>query len=98
MAGRGRGNQVGDCLGLAQVHLAVHEGALRIFAGEGGAATAFNQKLHDLLLDVDGTVAGDLYRVFAGKGMRCAEKSDQHLINEFFTTPDTTVTQCIGFL
>ena len=69
-----------------------------VFAGEGGAATAFDQQLHDLLLDVDGTVAGDLYRVFAGKRMRCAEKGDQHLVYELFTTPDTTVTQCIGFL
>ena len=58
---------------MAQVHLAVHESTLRIFAGEGGAATSFNQKLHDLLLDVDGTVAGNFYRVFAGKRMRCEQ-------------------------
>ena len=45
-----------------------------------------------------GTVAGNFYRVFAGKRMRCAEKGDQHLVYELFTTPDTTVTQCIGFL
>ena len=45
-----------------------------------GAATVFNQKLHDLLLDVDGTVAGNLYRVFAGERVRCAEKGDQHLV------------------
>ena len=51
-SGRSGSNEVGHSFGLAQIHLAVQEGALGIFTRSGGTASLPDEKLHHLLENV----------------------------------------------
>jgi hypothetical protein len=78
---RTAGYQVGHRLGLAQVELAIEEGSLSKFSGLRQARTATNEQVQQLLLDIGGTVAGDLYSIVAGIGVWCTEQGDQDFVD-----------------
>ena len=60
-----RSNQVGHCLGLREVHLAVEKRTLSELTGSGHPYARFDKRLHHRLLDIYAAVAGYLYRIFA---------------------------------
>ncbi|CDD33298.1 putative uncharacterized protein [Bacteroides sp. CAG:714] len=78
---RRRGNQIGYGFGLTQVHLPVQESTLGKLSRTGGTTSVPDEKLHDLLEDVRGTVAGNLDRIFSRIGMGRMKQADQHLVD-----------------
>ena len=75
-------DEVGHGFSLREVHFAVKEGALGELSGMGHAATVRQQHLHDLLLDKDRSVAGNLHHVLASVGVRCGKLGYDNLVNE----------------
>ena len=98
LAGRGGGDQVGHRLGLAQVHLAVHEGPLGELAGLGQAAARGDERPQDALLDVGRPVAGDLDRVLAREGVRRPEKGHHHVVDRLAALGQRAVGERVGRL
>ena len=78
-------DEVGDSLDLREVKLAIEEGPLREFSGSGKDGAAVEECLKECLLDIDRTMAGELYGVLSGIGMRCTEKRYDHLIDSAAT-------------
>ena len=82
-SGRSGSNQIGYGLGLAQVHLAIQESPLGVFAGEGRTASALDETTHHLLEDVRRTMARDFRRIFAGVGVGSPKDGHQHFVDDF---------------
>ena len=60
------GNDIGDSLGLGQIHLAVDESSARELARSGNTCTGIDKKLENLIDDEPGSVAGNLHGILAG--------------------------------
>ena len=79
---RGRGiDQVGDRLGLGQIHLAVEEGAAAEFTGFGQPGAEVEAAREQHLHDDRAAVALQFEDVFAGKGMRIREKQQNSAVD-----------------
>ena len=77
--GLGRG-QVGDCLGLQQIELAVEEGAAGEFAGLGEPQSKARQHLHDRSEHRTAAVQMEFRHILAGRAPRPWKPQDQPLI------------------
>ena len=77
---RTRGDDVGHGLRLAQVHLALEEGALRVLARAGHAAAVGEQQAYDSVRDKPGAVACYLDAVLARVGMGRAIWQGHYLV------------------
>lgn len=80
---RSRCDEVGYRFGLAQVHFAVHECPLRVFARLRHAATLRKEQLQHAVQNVGRAVAGYFDAVFARIGVRRPKQADQHFVNRF---------------
>ena len=78
--GRVGGDDIGNSLGLRQVHLPVQEGPAREFSGLGKARACFQKEPHQLLNNVGRCVCGNLHRIFSGVAVRGAEHGYHHLV------------------
>ena len=82
-----RGYKVCHGLSLRKVHLAVHEGALRELTRCSHLASGINEQRENLLLYVSRAMTGNLHRVLAGIGMRCAEDGEYDVIEGLSPRP-----------
>jgi hypothetical protein len=89
-------DQIGDCLGLGKVKLAVEKGTEGELPGPGKPGALFYEQFKYLLLDIHGAMAGDLNDIFPGIGVWIPEDADQGFVQDIPFSPDESVMDRMG--
>ena len=94
----GRGDEVGYCLCLREVHFAVEIGTTGVLARICLSAACLGEALENLLKNVSAAMAGNLGGVFSGVAVRRLEYAYQHIVDGVAVLVlDFTIMDGVGF-
>src|SRR5215467_13047635 len=89
-------DEVGDGLGLGQVHAAVEKSSAGEFTRVGHARTALENCIQNQFGWKQAAVTGDFYGVFAGEGSGSAQDGDEDFVHVTAAMRDMTELDGVG--